>query len=375
VLKAIKKAEIALGDLSTKDANFTLPASDSSVTVNWSYSGAGVSISGSTATVSRGSDAQEGTLTGTFTLISDPTVTTARTWNVRVMRSGATWDEYLNVHYKAVSASEFKNNAYSGGFYSPALMGSTAQIKKQTGVGGANAGQEYFYVDLGNGGYIDLGPKVGALLRKPEWTVELWIWLPSDANTMMSFANDAAINTTSQSPWRGTVMFHNTGLWFSLFNNGVYNLSSIETGNGAVVTAGAAAGNSGGVGGRINQWLHLAIVKRNQTSDTIRIMRNWTKAMNGDTNNLSRISTDAAFGSGSTEEWDLRYGYLGRSVLSGVSSLNANLRNTTIDGGRIYEFKVYTKAVPLSGNDYPSRSDLLTQKKNFNDAFGAGNND
>jgi hypothetical protein len=112
---------------------------------------------------------------------------------------------------------------------------------------------------------------------------------------------------------------------------------------------------------------------------TVRIMRNYGRAQNDFTNSYSRITTEAIFGSGSEELEDLRFGYLGRSVLN-AAGITGNQANGT--RGWYYGFKAYSKAVPLDDSDnYPNQGaagtagTLRGDKKVKNDAFGFNNND
>jgi len=395
VASKIRKAVVALGDLSTVGGNISLPQSDTFVTVAWASTNTGlVDING---TVNQPSGAPEtATLTGTFTSVNDPSVSDTETWTVRVMHSDAAWSDYLNVHYVA-SASGLENTAYSGTYYVPTLEESAATA---TGLGGdgtvdaelantVETGQPNkapegdvnnygYYVKLGSDGYIDLGPTVGALLRKPEWTVEFYIRLQADAGTMLSFANDQPITDATNSPWRGTLLFHNSGMFFKALRNGAvgYNTGSQD---GATSEA-VSTGNSGGISAaRRNQWVHLALVKR--TDGTVRIMRNGVRAQNNFTNTgYNRITNEAIFGSGDPTVDDLRFGYLGRSVLA-----NSGVTGNTADGtpnAWIYGFKVYSKAAPLDGSDNwnDNLGDISTpgtlwgDKKIMNDAFGFNDN-
>ncbi|MCL2879472.1 MAG: InlB B-repeat-containing protein, partial [Treponema sp.] len=120
----VLKAQIALGDLTTLSANITLPASDTTgtnlVNVSWSSSNTAVLSNSGVVTRPTGASNTTLTLTGTFTYVDNPAQSVAQSWPVRVMRTNATWDEFLNVSYVA-DTSGLKNTAYSGDFYQPIL--------------------------------------------------------------------------------------------------------------------------------------------------------------------------------------------------------------------------------------------------------------
>jgi hypothetical protein len=308
------------------------------------------------------------------------------------MRTGAAWDEYLNVNYKVVGGV-LKNDAWSGDFYVPVLGGDASLSNYTTGVTPAPnaaalaAAAEYGIVSVGSSGYIDLGPKVGALLRKPEWTIEFFVRVNADSNTMLSFANDNNINTNTAASWRGTLQFHNANMYFTALRNGAVGNGSV-TGNGGLLgtnpngSQGVFTGGSLGIATRTNQWIHMALIKR--TNGTVRIMRNYGRAQNAVDTSYSMI-TDATstFGSGDEELEDLRFGYLGKSVLSAVpTGVATNQANGT--RGWYYGFKAYSKAVPLTGDGdvaYPNQGNatspgtLRGDKKAMNDAFGFNNDD
>jgi hypothetical protein len=239
------------------------------------------------------------------------------------------------------------------------------------------AAASYGIVNAGNNGYIDLGNKVGALLRKPEWTIEFFIRVNANTNTMLSFANDNNINNTAAGSWRGTLLFHNDGMYFRALTNGAvgWDAARADTPTAAAVVTG---GSNGIYNTRLNQWIHMALIKR--TDGTVRIMRNYGRAQNNqDNTGYSRLTTEAIFGSGDEELEDLRFGYLGRSVLN-AAGITGNQANGT--RGWYYGFKAYSKAVPLDGSDnYPNQGaegtagTLRGDKKVMNDAFGFGNTD
>ena len=363
----INKANKSLGDLSTVYQTLTLPVSDSSVSVAWYSSNAALSINaaGTSGTVARPTGANHTplTLTGIFQSVAYPSEIVVKDYPVRVMRSAATVYDFLNVHYK-VQDGVFKNVAYSGDYYTPTLMG-TAAIA--TGGGGS-----YGYVTTGAGtgnniGYIDLGPKVGALLRRGEFVLEIMIRVPADSGTMMSLANDANINTSTAANWRGTILFHNPALYFKAMNNGGVGSTS---GTEQSIDTNATTGNSGGIGSsRINQWVSVSLMR---SGNTINIMRNYGRAQSIPGTNVSRITTDPIFGSGDDELDDLRFAYLCRSVLMN-STINgaANVTGGTPANTFIYEFKVWSRAYALvNTTEHPNMAALRADKFTLNDAFG-----
>jgi len=203
-------------------------------------------------------------------------------------------------------------------------------------------------------------------LRKPNFYVEFYVRVTGDTGTMLSFANDANINNTNASPWRGTVLFSNPGLYFRAANHGAVFPSNPGTEQSA--DEAAITGNSGGIGGRTNQWVNLGLMK---TGNNINIMRNWGRAQSTPGTNISRITTSEDFGSGDEEEYDLRYGYLGRSVLvnSGYTTQNNMVIGTP--NAYYYEIKVYSNNFTLvNTTEHPNMAAKRAEKKAMNDACG-----
>jgi hypothetical protein len=329
--------------LSTVTANVTLPASTSIVTISWSSSNTAVFSDTGVVIRPTGSHATL-TLTGTFTSTVDPSVTQTIDWPVRVLHSAATFDDFLNVSYE-VQSGQLVNTAYSGIYYTPELKGTATIV-----TGGA-----YSAVHTGTNGYIDLGPKVGTLVRSSEWTIEFYIWTPNDSGHMLAFGNDPQITTTTAGNWRGTMVFLNPNLNFRIFTAG-------QTGQ-------TTTGNSGGIGTRTGGFVHLALVKQ---GNYVNIYRNGSLAQNNRDTSFAALVSNAVFGSGNDDLEPLRYGYLGRPMFTS----QANVSNV-----RFYGFKVYSKAIyPVtsgSGTVYfdgssvgPLTTAMRTFKATLSTAFG-----
>jgi len=199
---------------------------------------------------------------------------------------------------------------------------------------------------------------------------------------MLSFANDQPItntnltNTATNERWRGTLLFHNPGMYFKALYYGANNNG--QGSNDSPQNNVVSTGNSGGIGStRTNQWLHLAVIK--QTGGTVKLMRNGGRAQNNSGNTgYSQINNNDTFGSGDPELEALRFGYVGRSVLAG-SGATGDVVNGTPNAW-IYGFKVYSKAAPVTGtNDDlagpPTQAELRTTKGTMNAAFGFSNTD
>jgi hypothetical protein len=325
---AVGRAKALLGDLSTLAANLTLPASDDFVIVTWRSSNP--AILSNTGVVSRPGNGvhAELTLTGTFTSILDTSVTETVTWPVRVLHSAAAFNDFLNVSYE-VRDGQLINTAFSGAYYTPSLQGD-ASIDTTTA-------PAYPYIKIGTDGYIDLGPRVGALLLQNEWTIEFYV-KASTNNTgqLLGFANDENIINTDASPWHGAVYFRTQSLVFSAHNNGA-NPSVNSYGDTA---AAVDTGNSGGVGDRINRWMHVTLIKR---GSYIAILRDCSQAQNDRARDFSRLS-NSIFRAAEENQYPLRYGYLGRNIFANVSDGDANSK-AHMNNTQYYGFKVYSKAL------------------------------
>jgi len=379
VARKIRRAEVSLGDLSTVDANITLPQSDALVTVVWVTGDDEVVTT--TGVITRPTDSPvTTTLTGTFTSVHDPQVSETKIWNVRVMQTGATPKDYLNVHYAFVDVDNVKvlqNIAPSGNFYVPTLESGATVDSSILG---------YDVINLGASGYIDLGPKVGALLRKPEWTIEFYVYAQTNTGTLVSFSNDTDINNNANSPWRGVVTFSNPALWFRAYTYGRNSHSSGDASSSAFRSIGGSGGLgsfTGAVSGNNGaQWAHIMLIKSGQY---IGIFRNWGMAINtGHAYDFNRISdSGTTFGSGNPELEDLRFAYLGKSPFD--TSVFTSDDALQMANARFYGFKVYSKAwKTLTGAtgvqlDDPystptkDQNTLRGEKKDMNDAWGRPN--
>ncbi|MCL2879470.1 MAG: hypothetical protein FWF29_04415, partial [Treponema sp.] len=367
VATKITEAEIALGDLSTVDSNITLPASDAYVTVGWSSDN--TAALSNTGAVTRQSNHTSLTLTGTFTSTADTSVSVKNTWPVRVMGIGASEEEFLNVHYEAVQGMGLQNTAESGNYYTPSLSGDAAAA--------ANASAGINYIDIGSNGYINLGSKIGALIRKPEWTIEFYMRTTSDTGTMVSFANDNNISTTANTPWRGVFTFVNPNLTVKAYNHGRYgNAATNSTPSNSDYVA---TGNSGGLGsGHTNEWVHLMLIK--SSDGGINIFRNGDCAQNARANDFSRLNTDAAFGAADADTDPLQFAYLGQSPFRNISASASDSDVQYVPHVYFYDFKMYSKAlIPHNGTDQTTvdnylKSDRVAVKSKLNSAFGYPDN-
>jgi len=358
ITSKIRRAEVSLGDLSTVDADITLPETDDLVAVSWVTNFSGLTTTG---TVSRPSGTPStGTLTGTFTSVQFPTVFDTKTWNVRVMHSDAVPEDYLVLDV-GFDGGTLKNLAPSGTYYEPTLKDNAA-LQMKNGINFINF----------NGGYVDLGEKVGALLRKPEWAIEFYVYAPaipntnddSTASTLFSFANDQPINNTNRAKvagedWRGTVTFVAPKLSLALANNGRYNVGdSQQTSTNDRVWFGNTNGlKTSGFNG---QWIHVLVnvdangrVNIYRTSmDSAGWLAEPTRALRA-----TRLSAEDIFGSGDPEEYDLRYGYIGKSVYEGsgytaTNNIDARLATKNL---KLYGFKAYSKAlITATGDTMPT---------------------
>jgi len=335
-----RRAEVSLGDLSTVDADIILPQSDDSVTVVWTSTVPGLNNDGTVVRPS-GTPAT-GTLTGVFTSVQDTGATVTKTWNVRVMHSDAEPEDYLVLDVGSESGV-LKNLAPSGSYYEPTLEG-TAQVALQNSLE---------VIDF-NGGYVDLGPKVGSLLRKDEWTIEFYLYVPTAAydSTLFSFANDGNISDTTDSPWRGTATFVAPSLSLGLANKGRYDLETQAqpTPNGNRAWFGRSSGLGAPNGGYLGQWSHVLLtahdgninIYRTNEVDQQGWLSNNSKAYKAD-----RLRTED-FGSGDPEEFDLRYGYIGKSVYDSITPLFNNIDRQLPATAKIYGFRAYSKALVLN---------------------------
>ena len=382
--RAILRAQKSLGDLSTVRANITLPtnytaaAIGSGVTVTWSTDNTALNANTGAVTRPSGANHATGVLTGRFTSLEVPRYFEDVEWRVRVMRSAATWEENLAVHYK-VENGVFRNIAWSGDYYQPVLRGNAAIA----GPGSGNANSYGQYVTLGTGtstatgGYIDLGPKVGALMRLPNFTIEVLYRYPAGDNpntTVLSFANDPpnTITNTNAGSFRGTIVYSNGGLFFRAFNAGANGGAAGSGTNNAQVVS---TGNSAGIAGRVNQWVNLGLVRGTGTN-IIRVQRNWTRAQNEIGTDVSRITNNAAFGSGDPEVDDLRFGWVGRSVLDQAGT--AALAYFRPANTWVYEIKVWSINYALTDDlniTSPTRTTRLNELRAMNTAFGYGQTD
>ncbi|MCL2410011.1 MAG: hypothetical protein FWC97_00060 [Treponema sp.] len=376
IASRIRRAGVALGDLSTVAADINLPQGDSYVGVTWVSSNTAVLSNAGVVTRPSGSEHAELTLTGTFSSAADSNVSETEVWNVRVMREGAVWSEFLNVHFAVDEHGVFRNMAPSGEFFQPTLRGGAVVAqseREQTRFAQFNYG---YFINLGDGGYIDLGPKVGALLRQSEWTIEFFVRVPvNTVGTWLSFGNDENINTTSADNWRGTLNFTNNNMWLRALDHGALGHNQGRQGDGTqnAVPHAVVVGDSLGVAHRIDQWLHISLVRL--PNGNIRILRNWNQAMNGPLNTgFGRLATNPIYGSGDPELEDFRFGYLGRSLLvnSGAGG-DADLGFP--DGSFIYDFRVYSRASMLhdagAGAGHPDGDNLWdTVSAQLNTAFG-----
>jgi hypothetical protein len=376
--RKIRRAEVALGDLSTVEANITLPVSDSTVNVTWSSSN--TSALSNTGTVTRppsGDGHTEVTLTGTFTSVFDPNTTEDKEWDVRVMREGALAVEFLNVHYSVVfdeeaAAKVLKNIAYSGKYYVPKLMGD-AKLENKTGTRANSDQYSYDYINVGDNGYIDLGEKIGALLRnKPEWTVEFHARIPVNNGTMFGVANQHPSTSL------GSIILNNEALMLRAIASGTTGANS---GSNTMNNNVSVTGNSGGLGsftGAVNgnngaQWVQLGIIRRpdsyvttytNAPTDgrlygTMRTIRNWGRAQNDRHVDYRKINDNPNFGSVNDETYPMPYAYIGRNMVTGVTG-GTNTQATGLNSGTpnafYWEIKVYSKALSLSDDAYPDPS-------------------
>lgn len=349
----IKKAEIALGDLSTVASNITLPGSDGNVTVTWSSSAP--SVFSDTGAVSQPSTNTSLTLTGTFTSTANPLVSVDKTWNVRVLGTGAPISDYLVLDLQYEN-DQLVNRAESGDFYEPALMGG-ATIQSQGG---------YDVINLGSGGYIDLGPKLGSLLRKPEWTVEFNIYAENNSGTLFSFANDDNINDTTAGSWRGTVNFVVPALSFYAANAGRngYSVGDNQRDTDTFIITGRSNGLAVNSNAHLNKWTHVMICKSN---NYIGIFRYGVHAQNEKNFNFSRLTDSDAFNAADEETWPLRYGYLGRSAFESITSVTGE--NVKIANGKFANVKFYSKSlVELTGGDV-TWGDFSGDRKSVTDAM------
>jgi hypothetical protein len=319
-----------------------------------------------TGAVTRSSSHVELTLTGTFTHATDDDVFATKNWRVRVMRTNAALDEFLNVHYK-IDGGVLKNVAWSGEYYVPSL-GGDATIQ---------ARGNYNYINVGANGYIDLGEKIGALMRKPEWTIEFLAYIPSDSGTIFGIANRHPSTTGS-----GSIVLHNAALRLKAITSGTTGAASntAESTNDASRTGGSLGLQN--FSGNSAQWVHLGIIRRPDSyvtgytnsgagaaSGTMRIIRNWGRAQNDRHIDFRKISTNANFGSVNDETYPMPYAYLGRGMFTGV---NADLNNGT-PNGLYYEIKVWSKAVHLGDDAYDNQAELRAVKGQMNSDFGYPN--
>ena len=382
VNRAIKKAEVALGDLSTVDANITLPASYTfdGVTINVVWESDNTSALSNSGAVTRPPAPANApaalTLTGTFTHGTYPVVSKEKVWNVRVMHTGAIMTDYLNFHLGVVDVGgtkTLKNLAASGDYYEPTMMSGASIDSSVAG---------YDVINVGNS-YIDLGPKVGSLLRKPEWTIEFYIYAQTNQGTMLAFSNDNPISDTTNSPWRGVVTLANPAIQFRAYNHGRASHGD-NTDNSNIVSAGGSAGLTnftGNVSGNNGaQWAHIMVIKSGQY---IGIFRNWGMAMdNGRDRNFNRINTSPDFGAADDETFPLQFAFLGKSpfTASGIGTDAAQMANA-----RFYNLKIYSKpwatltgasGVTLSdpySNPTRTQAELRAAKAVINTAWGRPN--
>jgi len=358
----IKQAEVALGDLSTVTEDVILPASDGTVTVAWSSSNP--SVFSNSGQVNRQSSNTTLTLTGTFTLINDTNISRTKDWEVRVMRNGADISEFL------VLDLQFENNvlvnkAASGTFYEPQLMRGAAIQSQGT----------YDVINLGNNGYIDLGPKAGSLLRKTEWSIEFYLYTPSIGGSMFSFANQNNISDTNDSPWTGAVSFVVPMLSFLAYTNGrVGHAISAQTQTDTFINTGRSNGlNTGPQTGR---WTHIMICRQD---NYLAIFRYCNHAQNDRDYDFSRLSEWETFKGADNETWPLQYGYMGRSVFDGISSVASAEDVAQVSGTKFYGVKFYTRSlVTVTGAAGDDNSIIWQEGRDtrrpvadaMNDAFG-----
>jgi hypothetical protein len=352
----IKKAEIFLGDLSTVASDITLPASDSAVTVRWSSSAP--LVFSDTGTVTRPSTNTSLTLTGTFTSAANPLVSLVKTWNVQVLGNSAPISDYLVLDLQFENG-HWVNKAFSGDFYEPTLAG-TAALQSQSG---------YDVINLGTGGYIDLGPKLGSLLRKSsEWTVEFNIYAENNSGTLFSFANDDNINNTNADSWRGTVSFTVPGLAFYAANNGRngYSTGDDQRDTETFIITGRSYGlpTPNESNSQLNRWTHVMICKSN---NYIGIFRYGVHAQNDKGYSFVRLTESNAFDAADDETWPLQYGYLGRSAFESITSVTGE--NVKIVNGKFANVKFYSKSlVDLTGGDV-TWGDFFGDRKSVTDAM------
>ncbi|MCL2879745.1 MAG: LamG domain-containing protein, partial [Treponema sp.] len=367
------------GDLSTFDAVGTIPVSDANVTVTWSTSDPSV-INNGIICRPTGAAPVTADLTAVFTSVWDPSVTETKTWeNVRIMHTGAIWSDYLNVYYAVDENGVFRNLAPSGDYYTPTLMDGAVVEQSASANAQIPLYNNGYYVNVGNG-YIDLGPKVGAILRKTDWVIEFYIHLPDGVTevTPISFANDANITDTNSSPWRGTFSLSQNALNLRALYNGAngWNLGS----NSSVQSTGISTGNSGGITtGRTNMWLNLMLVK--VPAGNCFVERNWGRAQNQqDNTGYNQLATDPRFGSGDPSVDDFRYAYLGKSIFANAAGVSGG-QATGTPGAFYYELKVYSKSpanMPSAGDpfiDAATKASNIADKAAMNTAFGYGNTD
>jgi hypothetical protein len=341
---AANRALASLGDTSTVAGDLSLPQGDAFVNVNWTSSNPGVLSNTGEVTRPAGSHATV-TLTGVFSPAFGSAAPVTQSWTVRVMKADAVFEDFLVVNLEVDNTGNLVNTAPGTAYGNPSLSGTASVITSTVGE------TEYKAIDTGASGYIDLGPKLGGLLRKTQWTIEFYLNTPSDAGDMLAFANEETPAS------RGTVRFFNGGL----------NFRTQTAGSGGTQTN---TGNSGGIGARAGKWVHLVLVRN---GNNILIFRNGGVAQNNRDRDFSALTTNDLFGPDPEVSLDsLRYGYLGKPLFAST----ANVANV-----KFYGFKAYSAAIvphQNSGDWYldgsstagPITETMRTFKAALNAAFG-----
>jgi hypothetical protein len=305
---------ISLGNTSAIGADIALPQGDAFVNVNWSSSNPGVVSS--TGAVTRPAADTTVTLTGIFSAAVGEPYSVTKTVEVKVLRANAVFEDFLIAKLEVNEQGQLVNTAPTGTAFNPTLQGTASVVSSTVGE------TVYKAVNTGSSGYIDLGPKLGALLLNTQWTIEFYINTPSDAGDMLAFANEETPAS------RGTVRFHNPALWFRTHT----------AGTGGTTTG---LGGSGGLGSaRTNRWVHLTLVR---DGNYVGIYRNGGVAQNNQGINFSALTTDPIFGADPAVSSDpLRFGYLGKT-----------LTGTAVANVQFYGFKAYAAAiVPITADRF-----------------------
>jgi hypothetical protein len=270
-----------------------LLTSGTSTSISYSSSAEDAITTAGVVTRPDGTGSTAVTLAATFTSPALSTIQPVqKTYSVRVMGTTASNEDFLTVHYAVNDSGTLVNVASvtkdSDGYFTPGLEGTAAVIANTVTSGTITGTGTVKAIDTGSAGYINLGSKVGALLRKDEWTIEFYMWSPSGTiGQMFAFGNDETIEGTSAGLYRGSIAFENGSLNFSAYTAGRSGVTEI--------------GNSGGItnADKTTGFMHMALVKK---GNNVFIFRNGDIAQNNRDRDFSILASNPAFGSG-TQMW------------------------------------------------------------------------